>query len=181
MPCVLVIYIAFWCYFNSPVDHELGGDRQYLDDQFPYPAEEGKRSPTSLIPVFKVFYLHAIQIYFAAPIVACGNCLNSFPLLLAWLVLACCALLELFLLYMLSCYLYMVGELSPEIITGSEDVGDEMVQLMETMGIWYGKRVRRAWKSTGYVVISSVSPTLGLLFSTSSQDWAYKPHVGENG
>ena len=80
---LLVIYIFFRCYFNSPVDHELGGDRQYFDDQIPYPAEEGKRSPTSLIPVFKVFYLHAIQIYFAAPIVACGNCLNSFPLLLA--------------------------------------------------------------------------------------------------
>ena len=69
---LLVIYIFFRCYFNSPVDHELGGDRQYLDDSTPYPAEEGKRSPTSLILVCKVFYLHTVQIYFAAPIVACG-------------------------------------------------------------------------------------------------------------
>ena len=107
--CCLLFKFLFRCYFNSPVDHELGGGHQYIDDQFPYPAEEGKRSPTSLILVFKVFYLHAIQIYFAAPIVACGNCLDSFPLTLAWLVLACCALLELFLLCMLSCYLYGWG------------------------------------------------------------------------
>ena len=79
--CLLFIFLPV--YFNSPVDHELGGGHQYLDDPTPYPAEEGKRSPASLIPVCKVFYLHAIQIYFVAPIVACGNCLNSFPLLLA--------------------------------------------------------------------------------------------------
>ena len=83
MPCDDCYLYFLPVLFNSPVDHELGGDHQYFDDQIPYPAEEGKRSPTSLIPVFKVFYLHAIQIYFAAPIVACGNCLNSFPLLLA--------------------------------------------------------------------------------------------------
>ena len=53
MPCIACYLYFFRCYFNSPVDHELGGDRQYLDDQFPYPAEEGKRSPTSLIPVFQ--------------------------------------------------------------------------------------------------------------------------------
>ena len=83
MPCVACYLYFLPVLFNSLVDHELGGDRQYFDDQIRYPAEEGKRSPTSLIPVFKVFYLHAIQIYFAAPIVACGTCLNSFPLLLA--------------------------------------------------------------------------------------------------
>ena len=76
MPCVACIYISFGVILYSPVDHELGGDRQYLDDQFPYPAKEGKHSPTSLIPFFKVFYLHAIQIYFVAPIVACGTCLK---------------------------------------------------------------------------------------------------------
>ena len=74
MCCLLFIFLPVL--FNSPVDHELGGDRQYLDDPTPYPAEEGKRSPTSLIPVCKVFYLHTIQIYFAAPIVACGTRLN---------------------------------------------------------------------------------------------------------
>ena len=73
---LLVIYIFLPVLFYSPVDSELGGGHQYLDDPTPYPAEEGKRSPTSLIPVFKVFYLHTIQIYFAAPIVACGTCLQ---------------------------------------------------------------------------------------------------------
>ena len=76
MPCIACYLYFFRCYFNSPVDHELGGGHQYLDDPTPYPAEEGKRSPTSLIPVFKVFYLHAIQIYLFAPIVACGTCLQ---------------------------------------------------------------------------------------------------------
>ena len=33
---LLVIYIFFRCYFTSPVDHELGGGHQYIDDQFPY-------------------------------------------------------------------------------------------------------------------------------------------------
>ena len=80
---LLVIYISLPVLFPSPVDTELGGDYPYLDDPTAYPAEEGKRSPTSLIPVCKVFYLHTIQIYFAAPIVACGTCLHSFPLLLA--------------------------------------------------------------------------------------------------
>ena len=74
----------------------------------------------------------------------------------------------------------MVGELSPEINIGSGNVGDDMVQLMVTMRI-FGKGVRRVWKATWTVVICSVSPTLGLLFSTSSQDRAYKPRVGENG
>ena len=68
---LLVIYISLPVLFISPVDSELGGDYPYLDDPTAYPAEEGKRSPTSLIPVCKVFYLHTIQIYFAAPIVAC--------------------------------------------------------------------------------------------------------------
>ena len=72
MTCVACYLYFLRCYFNSPVDHELGGDHQYLDDPTPYLAEEGKRSPTSLIPVCKVFYLHTIQIYFSAPIVACG-------------------------------------------------------------------------------------------------------------
>ena len=76
MPCVACYLYFFRCYFNSPVDHELGGGHQYLDDPTPYPAEEGKRSPTSLILVCKVFYLHTIQIYFAAPIVACGTRLH---------------------------------------------------------------------------------------------------------
>ena len=74
MYCLLFIFL-FRCYY-SPVHHELGGDYQYPDDPTPYPAEEGKRSPTSLIPVCKVFYLHTIQIYFAAPIVACGTRLH---------------------------------------------------------------------------------------------------------
>ena len=76
MPCVACYLYFLPVLFNSPVDHELGGDYQYPDDPTPYPAEEGKRSPTSLIPVCKVFYLHTIQIYFAAPIVACGTCLQ---------------------------------------------------------------------------------------------------------
>ena len=76
MPCVACYLYFFRCYFNSPVDHEHGGDRQYLDDQIPYPAEEGKRSPTSLIPVLQIILLACVQIYFAAPIVACGNCLH---------------------------------------------------------------------------------------------------------
>ena len=62
--------------FISPVDSELGGDHQYLDDPTPYPAEEGKRSPTSLIPVLQSILLACVQIYFAAPIVACGTCLQ---------------------------------------------------------------------------------------------------------
>ena len=70
MCCLLIIFSSG--VFYSPVDSELGGGHQYLDDPIHYPAEEGKRSPTSLIPVCKVFYLHTIQIYFAAPIVACG-------------------------------------------------------------------------------------------------------------
>ena len=72
MPCVACYLYFLPVLFISPVDSELGGDHQYLEDPAPYPAEEGKRSPTSLIPVCKVFYLHTIQIYFAAPIVACG-------------------------------------------------------------------------------------------------------------
>ena len=70
---LLVIYISLPVLFSPPVDSELGGGHQYLNDPIHYPAEEGKRSPTSLIPVCKVFYLHTIQIYFAAPIVACGT------------------------------------------------------------------------------------------------------------
>ena len=42
------------------------------EDKYSTNNKQGKRSPTSLIPVCKVFYLHTIQIYFAAPIVACG-------------------------------------------------------------------------------------------------------------
>ena len=73
---MLVVIYILPVLFYSPVDHELGGDHQYLDDPTPYPVEEGKCSPTSLIPVCKVFYLHTIQIYFATPIVACGICLQ---------------------------------------------------------------------------------------------------------
>ena len=76
MPCVACYLYFLLVLFSPPVDFELGGGHQYLDDSTPYPAEEGKRSPTSLIPVCKVFYLHTIQIYFAAPIVACGICLH---------------------------------------------------------------------------------------------------------
>ena len=76
MCCLLFIFSPVL--FISPVDSELGGGHQYLDEPIHYPAEEGKRSPTFLIPVCKVFYLHTIQIYFAAPIVACGTCLQ-FP------------------------------------------------------------------------------------------------------
>ena len=54
---LLVIYISLPVLFNSPVDPELGGGHQYLDDPTPYPAEEGKRSPTSLIPVFQSILL----------------------------------------------------------------------------------------------------------------------------
>ena len=42
---LLVIYMSLPVLVNSSVDHELGGDHQYLDDPTPYPAEEGKRSP----------------------------------------------------------------------------------------------------------------------------------------
>ena len=76
MPCVACYLYFFRCYFNSPVDHELGGGHQYLDDPTPYPAEEGKRSPTSLIPVLQIILLACAQLYFAAPIVACGTCLQ---------------------------------------------------------------------------------------------------------
>ena len=99
---LLVIYISLPVLFPSPVDTELGGDYPYLDDPTAYPAEEGKRSPTSLIPVCKVFYLHTIQIYFAAPIVACGTRLQFLSTAPSMTCLAYCALLELFLLYMLS-------------------------------------------------------------------------------
>ena len=114
MPCV-----ACYLYFSSgviisPVDHELGGDYQYPDDPTPYPAEEGKRSPTSLTPVLQIILLACVQLYFAAPIVACGICLHFLSTAPSMTCLAYCALLELFLLYMLSCY-YMVGELSPEV------------------------------------------------------------------
>ena len=54
---LLVIYISLPVLF-SPVDHELGGDHQYLDDPTPYPAEEGKHSPTSLIPVLQIGRAH---------------------------------------------------------------------------------------------------------------------------
>ena len=106
---LLVIYIFFRCYFNYPVDHELGGGHQYLDDPTPYPAEEVKRSPTSLIPVLQIILLACVQIYFAAPIVACGICLHFLSTAPSMTCLAYRALLELFLLYMLSCYYIWSG------------------------------------------------------------------------
>ena len=63
-PVLLVIYISLPVLFPSPVDSELGGDHQYLDDPSPYPAEEGKRSPTSLIPVLQIILLACVQLYF---------------------------------------------------------------------------------------------------------------------
>ena len=106
---LLVIYISLPMLFISPVDSELGGDHQYLDDPTPYPAEEGKRSPTSLIPVLQSILLACVQIYFAAPIVACGTCLYFLSTAPSMTCLAYCALLELFLLYMLSCYYIWSG------------------------------------------------------------------------
>ena len=53
---LLVIYMSFGVILNSPVDCELGGDRQNVDYTavpYSYPTQEGKRSPTSLIPVFQ--------------------------------------------------------------------------------------------------------------------------------
>ena len=130
LPAIYVLPVLFY----SPVDSELGGGHQYLDDPIHYPAEEGKRSPTSLIAVCKVFYLHTIQIYFAAPIVACGICLQFLSTAPSMTCLAYCALLELFLLYMLSCYLYMVGELSPEVNNYFPELLEmDMMQLMMTM------------------------------------------------
>ena len=61
---LLVIYISSSGVIISPVDHELGGDHPYLDDSTPYPAEEGKRSPTSLIPVLQIILLACVQLYF---------------------------------------------------------------------------------------------------------------------
>ena len=61
---------------------------------------------------------------FSAPIVACGICLHFLSTAPSMTCLAYCALLELFLLYMLSCYLYMVGELSPGINIDSGIIGD---------------------------------------------------------
>ena len=61
---LLVIYISLPVLFISPVDSELGGEHQYLDDPTPYPAEEGKRSPTSLIPVLQIILLACVQLYF---------------------------------------------------------------------------------------------------------------------
>ena len=61
---LLVIYISLPVLFISPVDSELGGDHQYLDDPTPYPVEEGKRSPTSLIPVLQIILLACVQLYF---------------------------------------------------------------------------------------------------------------------
>ena len=117
---LIIIYIFFRCYFNSPVDHELGGDRQYIDYTavpYSYPAQEGKRSPTSLIPVCKVFYLHTIQIYFAAPIVACGtsptipfHCSqHDYCRLVAHCQSCSCSICLAAIIY--------VGELSPEVFT----------------------------------------------------------------
>ena len=106
---LLVIYIFSSGVIYSPVDSELGGDHQYLDDPSPYPAEEGKRSPTYLIPACKVFYLHTIQIYFAATIVAFGICLQILSTAPSMTSAGFSALLELFLLYMLSCYYIWSG------------------------------------------------------------------------
>ena len=106
---LLVIYISLPVLFPSPVDTELGGDYPYLDDPTAYPAEEGKRSPTSLIPVLQIILLACVQLYFAAPIVACGICLHFLSTAPSMTCLACCALLELFLLYMLSCYYIWSG------------------------------------------------------------------------
>ena len=105
---LLVIYISS-VLFNSSVDSELGGDYPYLDDPTAYPAEEGKRSPTSLIPVLQIILLACVQLYFAAPIVACGKCLHFLSTAPSMTCLAYCALLELFLLYMLSCYYIWSG------------------------------------------------------------------------
>ena len=61
---LLVIYISLPVLFISPVDSELGGDYPYFDDPTAYPAEEGKRSPTSLIPVLQIILLAGVQLYF---------------------------------------------------------------------------------------------------------------------
>ena len=100
---LLVIYISLPVLFIPPVDSELGGGHQYLDDPIHYPAEEGKRSPTSLIPVLQIILLACVQLYFAAPIAAFGTCLHFLATAPSMTCLAYCALLELFLLYMLSC------------------------------------------------------------------------------
>ena len=100
-----------------------------IEDKFSTNNEEGKRSPTSLIPVLQIILLASVQLYFAAPIVACGKCLHFLSTAPSMTCLAACALLELFLLYMLSCY-YMVGELSPEVINWFRNIGDDMRQLM---------------------------------------------------
>ena len=106
---LLVIYISLPVLFPSPVDSELGGDHHYLDDPTPYPTEEGKRSPTSLIPVLQSILLACVQLYFAAPIVACGKCLHFLSTAPSLTCLAYCALLELFLLICLAAIIYGRG------------------------------------------------------------------------
>ena len=93
----------------SPVDSEPGGDHQYLDDPTPYPAEEGKRSPISLIPVLQSILLACVQLYLAAPIVAFGICLHFLSTAPSMTCLACCALLELSCCICLAAIIYGRG------------------------------------------------------------------------
>ena len=50
----MIVVLPFPVFFYlSPVDHELGGDRQYSAVPYSYPAEQGKRSPLISNPSFQ--------------------------------------------------------------------------------------------------------------------------------
>ena len=94
MYCLLFIFF-FRCYFNSPIDHKLGSDRQYVDYTavpYSYPAGQGKYSPLISNPSFQsiliLIYVLDSNASFAIelPIVALSVCcLTPYPPLLAWL------------------------------------------------------------------------------------------------
>ena len=112
---VLIVVSTFpvFCFFSIAsivdVSNESGIEIDYTEDKYSLDQQQGKRSPTSLIPVLQIILLACVQLYFSAPIVACGKCRHFLSTAPSMTCLAYCALLELFLLYMLSCYIIWSG------------------------------------------------------------------------
>ena len=62
MTCHHIVCIAYeWCIelvfafpvlFSSPIDYGIGVEVKYPDDQYRYPAEQGKRTPPPPLIIF---------------------------------------------------------------------------------------------------------------------------------
>ena len=72
--CIAFLYVlcvnsCFRCYFILPVDHELEVDTEYLNEQYDYPAEQGKRKS----PIEHLWSYIFPQVFYSTIILACDS------------------------------------------------------------------------------------------------------------